>query len=92
MWVTPADVGIRSAQKSLWGSFLIASGIVKNFANGRCRMNDSSYAGSGRVVINEPSFTDISVSDPVLAPGVSLLAPDLLATHKSLPDTANADN
>ena len=32
-----------------------------------------------------------SVSDPVFASGVLLLAPDWLATHKWLPETAKAE-
>ena len=47
----------------------------------------------GKVVISEPSPVESSVSDPVAAPGVLLLAPDRLATHKSLPslDKAKAE-
>jgi hypothetical protein len=48
--------------------------------------------GSGSVVINEPSPVDSSVSDPVCAPGVALLAPDRLATQRSLPATAKAES
>ena len=47
----------------------------------------------GKVVISEPSPVESSVNDPVAAPGVLLLAPDRLATHKSLPllDSAKAE-
>ena len=48
--------------------------------------------GDGYVAISAPLPVDISVSDPVCAPGVLLLAPDRLATQRSVPETAKADN
>jgi len=39
--------------------------------------------GDGYVAISAPLPVDISVSDPVCAPGVLLLAPDRLATQRS---------
>src|SRR5580700_11283187 len=45
----------------------------------------------GRVVMSAPLPVLSSVSDPVFAVGVPLLAPDRLATHKWSPDTAKAE-
>jgi hypothetical protein len=49
------------------------------------------HADSGRVVMSAPLPVLSSVSDPVFAPGVLLLAPDWLATHKWSPETAKAE-
>ena len=46
----------------------------------------------GKVLMSEPSPVESSVSDPVRAPGVALLAPDRLATQGSLPETPKAEN
>jgi hypothetical protein len=48
--------------------------------------------GFGNVAISAPLPVDISVSDPVAAPGVALLAPERLATQRLVPETAKADN
>jgi hypothetical protein len=48
--------------------------------------------GAGYVAMSDPSPIDISVRDPVLAAGVWLLAPERLATQRSLPDTAKAES
>lgn len=91
--VTPREAQICSDQTLVWRPFSIhCIRNRKKLVDVRRRCIDSNYPASGRVVINEPSLIDISVSEPVLAPGVLLLAPDRLATHRSLPDTANADN
>jgi hypothetical protein len=51
-----------------------------------------TVVGIGTVAISEPSPVDSSVSDPDRAPGVALLAPERLATHRSLPESAKAES
>ena len=46
----------------------------------------------GSVVMSVPPSVESSVIDPVLAPGVALLAPERLATQRSLPETAKAES
>lgn len=47
--------------------------------------------GRGNVMINAPLPVESSVSEPVLAPGVALLAPERLATQRLSRSTANAE-
>ena len=47
--------------------------------------------GAGNVAMRAPLPVESSVSEPVAAPGVWLLAPDRLATQRSVPETANAE-
>ena len=48
--------------------------------------------GVGNVLISAPEVISISVSEPCFAPGVALLSPERLATHRSSPETANAES
>lgn len=48
--------------------------------------------GAGNVAMRSPDVIDISVNDPVAAPGVVLFAPERLATQRLSPETANADS
>lgn len=55
-------------------------------------VDEVEAGGSGTVMISAPLSVESSVSDPVLAPGVMLFAPERLATQRLPPSSANAES